>query len=98
VKATVVLCDPEEQFPVVIDGRDRRAFERRRDALGFSPGPIKDAAAEAPETYVAFLAWHALSRVADVGEFDSFNDRRLVEVVDLTPDSSDEPDPTRPAP
>lgn len=58
------LAEPEESYPIEIDGRDRRAFEReaRRELGPTINGPLQDVIRSMPETYLLWLAWHALKR------------------------------------
>lgn len=94
MKATVILADPEERHEVEIDGRDRRAFERAIPKLDLPVRAVKDVAGACPETYVAFLAWHALTRGGLDLTFPAF-ETRLVEVIGVSQDATE--DPTMPA-
>lgn len=80
MKVLVLLSDPESRLPVEIDARDRRAFERDGTAALKLKGQLKDIIHAAPETYVAWLAWHALTRTGALNiPWTSF-DKRLVAV------------------
>jgi hypothetical protein len=101
MKAGITLCDPEESLAVEIDARDRRAWEvKGRKACGLPAGPLRDVIREAPETYVAWIAWHAAAVRGgrkDLGDFAAF-DARLAEVSDF--DAGEDEllgDPTGPA-
>jgi len=103
MRLTVQLADPPETFDVDFDARDRRAFERAgAKAVGLS-GPLQAAVQTMPDTYVAWLAWHAAARRGgrtDLGGFDEF-DARLLDVTpieDDTPEGGELGDPTPPAP
>lgn len=63
MKATITLADTETMV-VDIDARDRRAWEREaRSYIDNLPqGDLRTVAAAMPETYVAWLAWHACGR------------------------------------
>jgi hypothetical protein len=98
VKITLTLTDPEDQMVVDFDARDRRAFERAGyKALGLS-GPLQAAVQTIPDTYMAWLCWHAAKRagLTDL-PFDDFDNRLL----DFEPDEHDAEellgDPTKPA-
>jgi hypothetical protein len=102
MRLTVTLTDPPDVFDVEFDARDRRAFERAgARALGIT-GPLQAAVQSMPDTYVAWLAWHATARRngREVGGFDEFDAR----LIDVTPhedepatESGDLGDPTKPA-
>lgn len=96
MKLTVHLADPEEEYHVEVDARDRRSFERLavRDLGKIADGHLKDTINRVPEVYVAWLAWHALcvrTKVADLRwvEFDA----RLVE-TETEDDEEEAPNPT----
>lgn len=92
MKVTLTLLDPEESVIVEFDSRDRRAFERAGyKALGLS-GPLQDAIQRIPDSYVTWLAWHALKRQGMTTEsFDVFDGR----LVDMDPEGEEsETDPT----
>lgn len=98
MKAEVILTD--RVIPVEIDARDRRAFEVvGRKQLGM---PLSMSLAEAvkvmPESWVLWLAWHALRRNGQITqEFDTFNDEVMdVKAVEVGEDEL--PDPTISAP
>lgn len=63
MKATVHLVDPEDRIAVEVDARDRRSFERiaKRDLGRVADGPLKEVIGAIPETYILWLAWHALA-------------------------------------
>lgn len=101
MKLTIILADPEASEAVEIDGRDRRAFERiGRKALGFpQAGSMKDAVAAAPESYMIWLAYHAL---AVRGQRKEFGDWNAFEARVVTAEAEDTEedilgDPTSPA-
>lgn len=76
MKITAHLVDPEESIIVEFDARDRRAFERAGyKALGLS-GALAEAIQRVPDSYMAWLLWHALRRqeLIDVS-FDDFDAR-----------------------
>ena len=90
MKVVLGLSDPEEQFTVEVDARDRRAFERAgANALGLK-GALQDEIRRIPDSYIAWLSWHAARRTGliDVG-YDDF-DKRL---TDIDPDVSGVEDP-----
>ena len=97
MKATVHLTDPEEHLPVEVDARDRRAFERvaKRELGAAAQGHLKDVINNIPETYVCWMAWHALTvrTRASTLSWQDF-DNRVVEVEML--EDADEMDPTQP--
>lgn len=80
-KATIVLVDPEERHVVEIDSRDRRAFEvvGRRDLGKELAGmPLTEVLRAVPETYAAWLAWHALTRTKTIDTpWPEFSERFL---------------------
>ena len=96
MKIQLTLTDPEETLITEFDARDRRAFERAGyRALGLS-GPLQAAVQQIPDSYVAWLAFHALKRQGVIDcSFDEFDAR----LVDLDPQGVDDelPDPTEPA-
>jgi len=98
MKATIHLVEPETAYPVDIDARDRRAFERAgRVQLGkIALGSLKEVVASIPETYTLWLAWHALQRSGVALDWETFEDR-VVE-VESTDNGEMEADPTIAAP
>lgn len=97
-KATVVLCDPDERVAVQLDARDRRAFEMARTGLGLPRGPVKEIAAEFPDTYVGYMAWHAMKRARNgtTPDWATFSER--LADIEFIGKEDDDPDPTKAAP
>ena len=106
MRLTATLVDPDEVLTIEIDARDRRAFERAgARAMGLS-GNLQAAIQTMPDTYLAWLAWHAAARRGDrddLGSFDDF-DARLADVASIDVDEDGEEagggelgDPTKPA-
>lgn len=84
MKAILKLDSPEEILETEIDARDRRAFERVGTKETGVPirSTIQETVRSAPETYMGWLAWHALMRVngkQEIGDWISF-ERRLISV------------------
>lgn len=100
MKLTVRLAEPEAEYTVDVDARDRRAFERDAGGQLKLPkgGSLRDVVNALPETYVAWLAWHALTvRGSTLSLGWPQFDERLVEVVN-DGDGDAAPDPTLTAP
>lgn len=101
MKIEITLADPEEQFVVDFDARDRRAFERTggRD-IGLSGPAIVGGEPRMPESWLAWIGWHAAKRQ---GVFDltypDFEARCMGATAEV--DDQEEPaglgDPTGPA-
>jgi hypothetical protein len=100
MRITVRLADPDDELETVVDARDRRAFERSgRTALGLAGNAsLADAVAAAPESYVAWVAWHALRRQLGRERVDTFGafEARIVETITHADGTGDAllPDPT----
>lgn len=104
MKVTVHLADPEETVIVDVDGRDRRAAEMSLGRILGRPAsvPWVDLLQTAPETALAWQAWHAARRT---GEPFGSADWQTAEarILELEIDPADEtageilPDPTKPA-
>lgn len=96
---SIVLADPDEEFTAGFDARDRRAFERDgRKALGLPAGTtLQDAVAGNPESYLVWIAWHALTRAGLTTLTYLELEARAVKVRTEAGDAV-LPDPTKPAP
>ena len=99
MKVTVVL--ENEEHRVEVDARDRRAFERlARADIGpsFPKGSLRDVVQTIPETYLAWLAYHATKRAGYLGEITWVEfERQLLEVQAET-EEGDGLDPTQQTP
>lgn len=91
MKATVRL--PTTEYVVDIDARDRRAFERQSDVALPPTGSLQELAQRMPETYLAWLAWHASKREGVAMSWREF-DEVLLE-VSQDEGGDDMPDPTQ---
>lgn len=95
MKGTVSLIDPEETLIVNVDAWARLQFERNARRHGIPPGPIKDVAAQMPETYICIAAYYALKRAGLVStDYAAFEDRWAG--IDIEDEEEDLTDPTQP--
>lgn len=100
MKATVVLADTEPMV-VDIDARDRRAWEREaRNYIDALPqGDLRAVAGAMPETYVAWLTWHACTREGLTRlSWQAFESQLLEVDSDESDTGGGLPDPTQATP
>ena len=97
MKVEIVLTD--RTVPVEIDARDRRAFEViGRPALGLNKDvALASIPSLAPESYVLWLSWHAAHREGLTDSTFPDFEAECIEVLNLTDEGADIPDPTRAA-
>jgi hypothetical protein len=97
---SVVLVEPDEELAADFDARDRRAFERQgRSAIGVPASTTLEAAvAGSPESYIVWIAWHALTRTGQTELTFKELEARTVKVHMDGDEAELLPDPTKPAP
>lgn len=96
MKGSVITS--RDEWPIEIDARDRRAFERlaRQDIPTLPTGTLRDIAAAMPETYLAWLAWHASKRDGRTDVTFAAFEAELLEVKG-DGEAAELPDPTQQA-